>query len=66
VLSPVNGFLATVALAGLTAKAWRQHRGVRTTRLRRTRHPSSPIGSAGHGAVRQRRLRVHRNPSLVV
>jgi len=37
VLSPVNGFLATVAPEKLASqRTWRQHRGVRTTRLRRT------------------------------
>jgi len=43
VLSPVNGSFATVAPEKLASqRTWRQHRGVRTTRLRRTLHaPSS-------------------------
>jgi len=34
VISPVTGLFATV-LGGITPASWRQHRGVRTTRLRR-------------------------------
>jgi len=42
VLSPVNGSFATVAPEKLASqRTWRQHRGVRTTRLRRTFHARS-------------------------
>jgi len=41
VLSPVNGSFATVAAQEWTCTTWRQHRGVRTTRLRRTLHAGS-------------------------
>jgi len=47
VLSPVNGFIATVTRRSLLQRTWRQHRGVRTTRLRRTLHARS---SATHVA----------------
>src|SRR6266699_2391826 len=67
-LSPVSrSSLATVAPERLISPELDASiSGVRTTRLRRTQHPSSPKGFAGHGAVRRRHFRVHRNPPLVV
>jgi hypothetical protein len=49
VLSPVNGFLATVADRSLLLPTWRQHRGVRTTRLdvQPLFRPVENAGSAG-------------------
>jgi len=51
VLSPVNGSFATVAAQGVSLCAtWRQHRGVRTTRLRRTLHARSPFAQSASTA----------------
>ena len=50
VLSPVTGFLATVTSQDSSRETWRQHRGARTTRLRRPQEST----------LRLARRRVHR------
>jgi len=55
VLSPVTGFLATVTSQDLSHETWRQHRGAKTTRLRRPQQVT--LVSRGH--------RVHRIPPRV-
>ena len=55
VLSPVNGSFATVARKNYFSRTWRQHRGARTTRLRRPPKPRSSVEA----------FRVHRIPPHV-
>ena len=54
-LSPATGFLATVISWNCFPLTWCQHRGIRTTRLRRPR-AASPV---------KRAARVHRIPPRV-
>jgi len=60
VLSPVTGLFCHRRLWNRIPQTWHQHRGVRTTRLRRTLQLRS---SARHR--RARRCRVHRIPRRV-
>jgi hypothetical protein len=48
VLSPVSGLVVTVTLRNTSRKAWRQHRGARTTRLDRTQQNHSPLERCVH------------------
>jgi len=64
VLSPVNGSFATVAAQEWTCTTWRQHRGVRTTRLRRTLHARSSCARFASTASHRTFLTIASRPSL--
>jgi len=66
VISPVTGFLATVTSQDSSRKAWRQHRGARTTRLRRPRQSRSSVVTSASTASHRTFVTIASRPSCRV